>query len=195
MLGFMVLALALRKGFKLVPSGLQNTIELLVYELAQFVDSMLGKEGRRYFPLIGTLAFFILAANLFGLIPGCVSPTSNINTNLAMALTVFMIYQAAGLRKHGLVYLKHFFGPVWWMAPLMLPIEIMSHLARPLTLSVRLFGNIKGEDLVILIPGFLIPLCLRMPMIAFAVFTSVLQMIVFIMLTSVYFSLALDDEH
>jgi len=195
MIGFMVLALALRGGFALIPSGVQNVLEMIVGELAQFVDSILGKDGRKFFPLIGALAFFILAANLIGLIPGCVSPTANINTNAAMGLTVFLIYQAVGVSRHGLHYIKHFLGPVWWMMPLMLPIEIISHLARPLTLSVRLFGNIRGEELVILVLGFLIPLVLPMPMIAFAVFTSVLQTLVFILLSLVYLAGALEEAH
>lgn len=195
MIGFMVLALALRGGFSLIPSGAQNVLEMIIGELAQFVDSLLGKDGRKFFPLIGALAFFILTANLIGLIPGCVSPTANINTNAAMGLTVFLIYQSVGVSRHGAHYIKHFLGPVWWMMPLMLPIEIISHLARPLTLSVRLFGNIKGEDLVILVLGFLIPVVLPMPMIAFAVFTSVLQTLVFILLSLVYLAGALEEAH
>lgn len=195
MIGFVVLALALRGGFSLIPSGAQNVLEMIIGELAQFVDSLLGKDGRKFFPLIGALAFFILTSNLIGLLPGCVSPTANINTNAAMGLTVFLIYQSVGVSRHGAHYIKHFLGPVWWMMPLMLPIEIISHLARPLTLSVRLFGNIKGEDLVILVLGFLIPVVLPMPMIAFAVFTSVLQTLVFILLSLVYLAGALEEAH
>ena len=108
---------------------------------------------------------------------------------------VFVLYQSVGIYKHGFGYVKHFLGPVWWMIPLMLPIEIISHLARPLTLAVRLFGNIKGEDLVILVLGFLIPIFLPMPMIAFAVFTSILQALVFILLSMVYLAGALEEAH
>lgn len=195
MLGFIILAFSIRGAFKMVPSGVQNVLEMIVYELAQFVDSILGKDGRKFFPLIGALAFFILCANLIGLVPGCVSPTANVNTNAAMALTVFVIYQSVGVMRHGAGYIKHFLGPVWWMMPLMFPIEVISHLARPLTLAVRLFGNIRGEELVILVLGFLIPLVLPMPMIAFAVFTSVLQTLVFILLSLVYLAGALEEAH
>lgn len=195
MIGFIIMAFMLKGAYRLVPSGLQNVIETAVVELAEFTDSVIGKEGRKYFPLIGTLAFFIFCGNLIGLVPGCVSPTANVNTNIAMAVTVFLIYQAVGFQKHGMSYLKHFMGPVWWMTPLMLPIEIISHLARPLTLAVRLFGNIRGEELVILVLGFLVPFVLPMPMIAFAVFTSVLQTVVFILLSMVYIAGALEEAH
>jgi F-type H+-transporting ATPase subunit a len=195
MIGFMVMAFVLRGAIRMIPSGYHNVLEMIVYELAQFVDSMLGHEGRKFFPLIGSLAFFIFCANFIGLVPGCVSPTANINTNIAMALTVFLIYQYAGFSHHGWGYLKHFTGPMWWMSPLMLPIELISHLARPVTLAVRLFGNIRGEELVILVLGFLVPLFLPMPMIAFAVFTSVLQTLVFILLSMVYIAGALEEAH
>jgi len=195
MLGFAVLALALRGGFTLVPSGVQNVMEMLVFELAQFVDSILGKDGRRFFPLIGALAFFILCANLIGLVPGCVSPTANVNTNVAMAVTVFIVYQSVGFFRHGLGYIKHFMGPAWWMAPMMFPIEVISHLARPLTLAVRLFGNVRGDELVILVLGFLVPLFLPMPMIVLTIFFSLLQTLVFVLLSMVYIAGALEEEH
>ncbi|HJM82081.1 MAG TPA: F0F1 ATP synthase subunit A [Nitrospinota bacterium] len=195
MIGFFIIAMLLRGTFKMIPNGMQNALEMIVWELAQFVDSILGKDGRKFFPFIGALAFFILCANLIGLIPGCVPPTANVNTNIAMAIMVFIVYQAVGFSRHGLGYIKHFMGPVWWMVPLMFPIEIISHLARPLTLAVRLFGNIKGEELVILVLGFLIPLILPMPMIAFAIFTSILQTLVFILLSLVYIAGALEEAH
>jgi len=195
MIGFALLALIVRGGFSLVPTGVQNVLEMIIFELAAFVDSILGRDGRKFFPLIGALAFFIMCGNLIGLIPGCVSPTANVNTNIGLAVTVFLVYQFVGVSRHGVGYIKHFMGPVWWMVPLMLPIEIISHLARPLTLAVRLFGNIKGEDLVILVLGFLIPVFLPMPMIGFAVFTSVLQTLVFILLSLVYIAGALEEAH
>ncbi|MBI4665038.1 MAG: F0F1 ATP synthase subunit A [Nitrospinae bacterium] len=195
MLGFVLMAIFVRGAVKMAPSGFQNVMETIVYELSQFVESILGHEGVKYFPLIGALAFFIFCSNFIGLFPGCVSPTANINTNIAMALTVFLLYQYVGFSHHGIGYVKHFMGPVWWMVPLMVPIELISHLARPVTLAVRLFGNIRGEELVILVLGFLIPLFLPMPMIAFAVFTSVLQTLVFILLSMVYIAGALEEAH
>lgn len=197
MIGFMVMALGLRGAMKFIPTGYQNVMETIVSGLADFADSILGHDGRKFFPLIGTLAFFIFLGNMIGIFPGCVSPTSNLNTNLALALTVFFIYQYVGFKRHGFAYLKHFMGPAVWMAPLMFPIEVISHFARPVTLSLRLFGNIKGEDIVILVLGFLAPmgLLLPMPMLVFAVFTSVLQTVVFMLLTMVYLAGALEEGH
>ncbi len=195
MLMFVGLAMVLRKNLTHSPTGLHNVIEGFVVGLIEFSDSVMGKEGRQFFPLIGSLAMFILVGNLIGLVPGCVSPTSNVNTNAGMAVMVFALYQYAGFKTHGTAYVKHFLGPVWWMAPMMFPIEVISHIARPVTLTLRLFGNIKGEDLVILVLGFLVPLFLPMPMIAFAVFTSVLQTVVFILLTMVYIAGALEEAH
>lgn len=195
MILFALMTFTVRGALRRVPSGLHNFIEAAIVSLADFMDSTIGEGGRRFMPLIGTLAFFIIVANLFGLIPGCSSPTANINTNLALAGTVFVVYNVEGIRKHGLSYFKQFLGPVWWLTPLMLPIELLSHIARPVTLTMRLFGNIKGEDLVILVLGFLVPYLLPVPMMAFAVFTSVLQTLVFILLSMVYLAGALSDEH
>lgn len=195
MIMFATVTFVVRGALRLVPAGWQNFFEVILVSLADFMDSTIGPGGRRFMPLIGTLALFILVANLMGLFPGMTSPTANVNTNIAMALTVFFVYHAVGFGKHGIGYLKQFCGPVWWLIPMMLPIEIISHLARPITLAVRLFGNIKGEDMVILVLGFLIPLILPIPMMAFAVFTSVLQTLVFILLSMVYLAGALSDEH
>ncbi|MFW2330976.1 MAG: F0F1 ATP synthase subunit A [Nitrospinota bacterium] len=193
---FILLAVLVRKSLNpKSPTGAYNLIDSLVVGLISFSDSVIGKEGRPYFPLLATLGLFILIANIFGLIPGAVSPTANVNTNAAMAITVFLVYQYAGLSKHGFRYIKHFLGPSPALAILLFPIEIISHLARPVTLTMRLFGNIKGEDLVILVLGFLIPLLLPVPMLAFALFTSVLQAGIFVLLTMVYLAGALDDAH
>jgi F-type H+-transporting ATPase subunit a len=195
MFGFMFLAFLLRGGYRMAPEGLQNFMELVIEGLAHFADSMLGHEGRRYFPLIGTLAFFIFCANIIGVFPGCVAPTSNINTTLALALIVFFMYHLIGARKHGFGYIKQFLGPVWWLAWLMFPIEVISHLARPVSLSMRLFGNVRGDEMVILVLGFLTPLFLPMPMIALTLFFAVIQTAVFVILTMVYISGALEEAH
>ncbi len=184
-----------RGSISMIPTGLQNLFEVIIVNLADFMDQTIGHNGRRFMPLIGTLTLFIVCSNLIAIVPGCNPPTSNINTNLGMALTVMLLYHTVGLRKHGFAYFKQFMGPVWWLVPLMLPIEIISHIARPLTLTMRLFGNIKGEDLVMLVLLFLIPLLLPLPMMAFMVFTSILQTLVFILLTMVYLQGALSDEH
>jgi len=195
MLGFVALAFALRGGYKMAPEGLQNFMEVFIHELAKFSDSVMGHEGRKYFPLIGTLAMFIFCANMIGVLPGTVAPTSNLNTTLAMALIVFLLYQFVGFQKHGIAYLKQFLGPVWWLIPLMIPVEVISHIARPVSLSMRLFGNVRGDELVILVLGFLIPLVVPMPMIFLTIFFGLIQTVVFVILTMVYISGALEEAH
>lgn len=196
MILFILVGLWLRYSYNpLEPRGVHNLLEAFAVGILDFSDSVLGRAGRPYFPFLATLALFIWVGNLIGLIPGCVSPTSNVNTNAAMAIMVFGLYQYVGARRHGFGYIKHFLGPSPYLAPLMLPIELISHMARPVTLALRLFGNIKGEDLVILVLGFLIPLLLPTPMIAFAIFTSTLQAAVFLILTMVYIAGALEEAH
>ncbi|MFQ5559187.1 MAG: F0F1 ATP synthase subunit A [Nitrospinota bacterium] len=184
------------RGLKMVPRGAQNFLELAVSGVADFMDESMGKGGRRFLPLIGTLGFFILISNLMGLVPGFAAPTANINTNAAMALVVFLTYNFVGIRKHGAFgYLKHFMGPIPWLAPLIFPLEIITHLARPLTLTVRLFGNIFGEELVLVILAFLIPLFLPVPMMFLAIFTGLIQSVIFALLSMFYIAGALEEEH
>jgi len=184
------------RSLKLVPEEGQNFFEVAVDGIANFMDEVMGHEGRRYIPLIGTLAFFILTSNLIGLIPGFASPTANVNTNAAMAVTVFLAYHYIGIKKHGIVgYLKLFTGTIWWLAPLIFPIEIIAHLAKPLTLTLRLFGNIKGEDIVLLILASLIPLLIPVPMMFLAIFTSIIQTVIFSLLSMFYIAGALEEHH
>lgn len=196
MILFAVMTLAVRLSMKIIPTGWQNVVESVAITVYDQCESIIGHGGSKFMPLVGTLVFFVFTSNLIGLIPGCESPTSNVNTNIALALTVFVTYNFVGMRKHGILgYFKLFLGPVWWLAWLIFPIEIISHLARPITLAMRLFGNIKGEDLVIFVLLFLVPLVLPMFMMAFAVFTSALQTMVFALLTMVYLQGALAEEH
>lgn len=189
-------ALLVRRRLQLVPRGMQNVLEVAVESLLKIVDATMGKDGERYFPLIATLGLFILLSNLLGLIPGFMSPTSNLNTTAACAIIVFFIYNYEGIRVHGLgAYLKHFMGPMPLLAPLMFPIEIISHLARPLSLSMRLFGNIFGEDKVLFILFLLVPFFVPLPMMAFAIFTSFLQAFVFMLLSMIYIGGAIEHAH
>jgi F-type H+-transporting ATPase subunit a len=183
----------------LVPKGRQNLVEMVVEALSGFLREMIGPEGPRYLPLIASLFLFILCSNLLGLIPGFASPTSNLNTTLALALVAFFSYHIMGLSAKGLRYFKDFLGPVWWLSPLMLPLEVISHLARILSLSFRLFGNIKGEDIVIailiLLAGlvhYVVPW--HILMLPLAVFTSVVQALIFTMLTTLYIASAVTEE-
>ena len=197
--------LATRKLKSRNPGRFQAFLEFCVSSLEGFVTSIVGEHGRSLTPVIGTFFIFILSLNLFGLIPGFVSPTKDINTTVALALAAIIIVQYYGIRCQGLKgYVKHFLGEPMWLAPLMLPIHIIGELARPLSLSVRLFGNIFGEEtviaiLVIIVTGvlgnMLIPL--QFPMMLFAIFGSLVQALVFSMLVSIYIAVAITghEEH
>lgn len=139
------------RRLELVPHGAQNLMEMVLEQIVDMVDSTLGRQGRPYLPLIATLGLFIATSNLMGLVPGQMAPTSSLNTTAACALIVFFTYHAIGIRKQGLVnYLKHFAGPVpWLLKPLLFVIEIISHLARPLSLSLRLFGNMTAGHILV----------------------------------------------
>ncbi len=151
-----VLAFVASRRLELVPRGLQNFMEVVLEQFLTLLEDVIGHGGRRYLPLIGTLGLFILVANLMGLVPGLVAPTANLNTTAACALIVFFTYHAIGIRKQGPVgYAKHFMGPVPWLAPLMVPIEVVSHFARPLSLSLRLFGNMTGGHILLAVFFFL----------------------------------------
>jgi F-type H+-transporting ATPase subunit a len=153
------LAFAASRNVQLVPRGLQNFFEVVLEQFQQLIDDVIGHEGRRFLPLIATLGLFILVSNLLGLVPGMNGPTTNLNTTGACALVVFVSYHWIGIRAQGPGnYLKHFMGPVWWLAPLMFPIEIISHAARPLSLTLRLFGNMFGGHVLLAIIFFLMGL-------------------------------------
>ncbi|MFC1837003.1 F0F1 ATP synthase subunit A [Thermodesulfobacteriota bacterium] len=190
-----VSALLVKKKLEMVPNGHQNFWEVAVSGLEDFVVTTMGEKGRPYLPLIASLALFILGCNLIGIIAGFQSSTNNLNTTLALALLAFVITHIVGIRSHGFHYVKHFFGPVPWLIPLMLPIELISHFSRILSLSFRLFGNIMGEDLAVVILTLLLPYFVPLPMMFLQVFTSFIQMLVFIMLTMMYITGALEEAH
>ncbi|MGE4318762.1 MAG: F0F1 ATP synthase subunit A [Deferribacterales bacterium] len=178
-----------------VPGRGQNTVELLVKGVYGMCDDVMGHHGRPYIPLIFGIGLYVAFSNLLGIIPGFMAPTANLNSTAAPALVVFFVYQYIGFKKHGVHYIKHFLGPVGWLAPLMLIIELIGHFARPLSLSMRLFGNIFGEDLVIIILFMLVPFLVPLPMFFLGIFTSVLQAYVFMMLSMIYISGALEEAH
>ena len=190
-----VMALAVRGSLKPIPSGLQNFVELAIGGLRDFTITTMGPHGMDYFALIGTAAFFILFSNLLGVIPGFESPTSNINPTAACAIVVVVATHIVGVQKHGFKYIKHFLGPVPWLAWLMFPIEVIGHFARLISLSLRLFGNIRGEDLVVAILFGLVPLLIPSVMFGLAVFTSFVQTFVFVLLTMLYLSGAAEHAH
>jgi F-type H+-transporting ATPase subunit a len=178
------------RRMNILPGGFQNVMEVVIEGFDNLISESMGPEGRKFFPLIATLGLYILASNLLGLIPGFESPTSNLNTTVSMAVVVFIMTHVVGIRVHGFKYIKQFLGPIWWLTPLMLPIEIVSHLARPLSLSVRLFGNIMGEDKVLAVVVLLVPFLVPLP-----VFTSFIQTIVFMLLAMMYIAGAMEGAH
>ncbi len=152
MLVLISVSLVAARNVQLVPRGAQNFMEVVLEQFLALLDDVIGHEGRRYLPWIATLGLFILVSNLMGLVPGLVAPTGNLNTTAACAITVFILYHSIGIRKQGAVrYLKHFAGPVPLLAPLMFPIELVSHFARPLSLALRLFGNMFGGHILLAI--------------------------------------------
>jgi F-type H+-transporting ATPase subunit a len=166
-----------------------NTIQGLMKEV-------IGREYRRFAPLIVTLAIYILMGNLLGMIPGFISPTSNFNITASMGICVFIYYNYQGFRKQGFIgYLKHFCGPVMWLAPLLFVIELISHLARPFSLSVRLFGNIYAEELIIGSLNKLFPFFSSVIVMFLALLLSTIQSFIFILLTMVYISGAVEEAH
>lgn len=190
-----VLAFLASRGMKAVPGGVQNLMEVVVTGIENMVDETMGHKGKVYFPLIATFALFILISNLLGLIPGFYPPTANLNTNVALALIVFFMTHIIGIKEHGSHYLKHFMGPILWLAPLMIIIEFIGHLARPLSLSLRLFGNMYGHEIVLMIFVGLVPFLLPIPMMLMGVLVAFIQAFVFSLLAMIYIAGALEDAH
>lgn len=186
------------KDEDLVPEAklsIRNVMELLVTGIVKIMEDSMGHDWRRFIHLVGSLGLFILFCNLSGLIPGFLPPTESINTTAALGLTVFFATHYYGFKEHGFAYIKHFMGPFWWLAPLMFPIEIISHLARPLSLSLRLFGNINGDHKVGAIFFSLAAIGVPVFTLVLGVFVSFVQAFVFCLLTMVYLSGAIAHEH
>lgn len=182
--------------------SLRNLFEMLGDAIFGITSSVMGeKNARRYLPLIGTLACFIFFSNILGLIPGMAPPTATLKTNLALALSVFFITHYEGVKAQGAgTYLKHFLGPVLWLAPLMVIIEIISHLSRPVSLSLRLLGNMVSDHKVVGVFFFLVPLLIPVPFLVLGTLVCVMQTFVFCLLTMMYINLAVTtheshDDH
>ena len=190
------LALAARFSLKkTAPTGVQNLLETIVSGLENFVVDIMGPEGRHYLSLIGSLFLFILVCNLEGLIPGFDSPTANINTTLALALVTFAATHYIGVRRHGIGYVKHFMGPMWALAPLMLPIEIISHFARVMSLTFRLFGNMVAKHKLLLVLALLAPYIAPIPILGLGLLVAFVQALVFTLLTMLYLSGSVEEAH
>ena len=184
-------------NLEMIPGSGQNFWEILIGGMDSFFADNMGREMTdKLFPMIATFALYIAVANLIGLIPGFMSPTASINTTLALTLIVWVTHHIIGFSAHGLGYYKHFIGPMWWLIPLMLPIELISNFARLLSLSIRLFGNIMAKEtllaiLFMLAGAFFAPL----PIMLLGVLVSLVQAMVFVLLTVVYFAQAHEHAH
>lgn len=196
-----IVALLVRQSIKLVPTGIQNVVETIIEALLNLAEENIGHHwGKPLFPLIGTLALFIATCNFMGLIPGFACPTSNINTNAAMAIPVFLATHVYGVRVHGFAYIMHFMGPIRSVLAiplmmLMFVIEVIGHIARPLTLSVRLFGNMSAKHYILGVLGILAPAVIPVAILILGVLVSVIQAFVFTLLTALYLAGAVEEAH
>ncbi|GHV01345.1 ATP synthase subunit a [Campylobacterota bacterium] len=183
-----LVAFFVTRNLRTIPGGMQNVLEWFVEGTHKLGADIMGEErARKYVPLIGTLGLFIFVSNMIGIIPGFESPTANINITMVMALMVFLYYNYEGIRANGFIhYFGHFMGPVKVLAPLMFPIEIISHLSRIISLSFRLFGNVKGDDMFLLVMLLLVPWFLPLPAFFMLFFFGLLQTFIFMILTYVY---------
>lgn len=175
--------------------NLRNFFEVMTESVYGMVEGAMGEHNaRRFFPLVATLWCWVLFGNLIGLVPGFVSPNDTLKTNLALAAVVFFATHIYGVKEHGLAYFKHFLGPSLALAPLMLPIELVSHLARPVSLSLRLMGNMIADHKVVFSFFALVPLLVPLPFMILGLLICLVQAIVFCTLTMVYLSMAVEHE-
>ena len=177
------------------PAGLQHIFESFEGFIEGEGHNIIGHGSERFTPYLVVLCLFILIANLFGVIPGLESPTASPVVPLGLALCTFAYYQVQGLRQHGIGYLKQFLGPVWWLAPLMLPLEIISHLARLLSLTIRLYANMFAGELVTLVFLSLVPIFVPIIFLGLHIFVALLQAYIFVLLAMVYLAGAVAEEH
>lgn len=197
LMAFLIIVGALAaKGVQMIPGKGQNLMEVVVSGIEGFMVETIGEEGRWLFPLAATIFLYIFLGNLIGIIPGFFPPTASLNTTASCALVVVVFTHVIGIKYHGAKYIKHFLGPVWWMAPLIFIIEIIGHLARILSLSFRLFGNMMGHEIVLAIlfalaGAFFAPL----PIMALGIFVAFVQGFVFFLLSIIYFSGAMEHAH
>jgi len=195
-LALIVFFLVVRAGLSVDrPGALQHIVEGGEGFINNQSEEIIGHHSEGFTPFLMVLGLFILLSNLVGLIPGFESPTAVPSVTLGCAVLAWLYYQAHGFRHSGVAYLKHFAGPVWWLAPLMIPIEIISHLARMMSLTIRLYANMFAGDLVTLVFFSLVPLAIPVVFLGLHVFVSLLQAYIFVLLTTVYLAGAVAEEH
>lgn len=196
----LVVAFLAVKSLELVPRGTQNFVEVIIEFFLDLAETSIGDKGRFFFPLIATLGIYIFVCNFLGLIPGFEAATSDINTTAALALPVFFATHIWGIKEHKFGYIKHFVGPIRSLPALplmilMFIIEVIGHIARPLTLSVRLFGNMVAKHKILMILGILAPAIVPSAILGLGVLVSVIQAFVFVLLTTLYLAGAVEEAH
>ena len=196
----LIVAKMATSSMQLVPRGTQNLLEAYLEGIVSMGRDVMGSDelARKYLPLVATIGLIVLTSNVIGIIPGFEAPSSSLNLTLCLALCVFLYYNFEGIRTQGVIkYFAHFMGPNKFLAPLMFPIEIVSHLSRIVSLSFRLFGNIKGDDLFLMVVFSLAPWVAPLPAFALLTFMALLQTFIFMILTYVYLAgaVVVSEEH
>jgi F-type H+-transporting ATPase subunit a len=196
MLLLIVIGAIAAKNISIIPAGLQNVFEAIISAIEDFLVDTAGEEARWLFPIVATVFIYVFICNLIGLVPGFFPPTASLNTTASCAIVVVVFTHIIGIKYHGVKYIKHFMGPVWWMSPLIFVIEVIGHAARILSLSFRLFGNMMGHEIVLAIlfglaGAFFAPL----PIMALGIFVAFVQGFVFFLLSIIYFSGAMEHAH
>jgi F-type H+-transporting ATPase subunit a len=196
-----IVALVIRSSIRLVPKGVQNFVEVVTEAMLNLVEENIGHHwGKTLFPLICTIFMFILLCNLMGLVPGFTAATANVNTNAAMAIPVFLATHYYGIRVHGVKYIHHFLGPIRSIVALplmilMFIVEFIGHFARPVTLTVRLFGNMVAKHILLLVLAGLAPWIIPTSILALGLLVSVVQALVFALLSTLYLAGAVEEAH
>ena len=176
--------------------NLRNFLEMFTDAVFNLATGVMGKKNaKRFLPLIGSLALLIFFCNFIALIPGFAPPTDTLKTNLALSGVVFLATHYYGVKEHGVSYFKHFFGPIWWLAPIMLPIELISHIARPASVALRLMGNMASDHKVVAAFFALVPLLVPVPFLILGLLVVIVQTLVFCLLSMVYISMAIAHDH
>lgn len=203
MVGLLIFALRARQQLasatdQVVPDegfSARNVGEVITEFITNLSESVIGHDGPKYVPLFGSLFVFILGSNLMGLIPGFTPPTDNFNVTLALGVISFVAYNYYGLQAHGVAYLKQFMGPLLLLAPLMIVVELFSHLFRPASLAIRLYGNMFADHLLLGIFTDLTKIVIPVIFYLLGTFVSLVQALVFTLLTMVYVGLAISHDH
>ena len=192
-----VFLFSMRGKLKIIPGKVQSILELIVEMYIGLAEEAMGHEGRKYVSVGLSFAIFVFVAGAFALIPGLLAPTENINSAAGLAISVFCLTHIIGIKVHGVKYIKHFLGPVWWLIPIMLPLELIGHMARPLSLTLRLFGNMMGHEQIVGVLLILMPLAL--PMLMFSTLLGIVvicvQSFIFSLLAMMYIGGAIEEAH